>query len=226
MQTGPELVVAGPLSVIAIGFHVVRRRVHAFREQAERTSPGQSVLARLAAADVEVLVPSHVHPEGIPRLQPTPGSAVTEHDPNQFQRDVERHLRSVVEARRAGREESVQPRSLQRLLDTEVHGGRDLWLANGQVIDSGTHREGLDRLQVRRLDLVVIAERVFGADVVAVFITVGGVVLGDAIDVGEHNLIFQHVPGAALRNALGVETQAQEGVPRLRWNLLVSGSAP
>lgn len=61
--------------------------------------------------------------------------------------------------------------------------GRDLWFTYGQVIDAAVPGEGRDRLKIGRLDLAVIADGVLTAGVMPVFVTVGGVVFGDAVDV-------------------------------------------
>ncbi|MFC8247321.1 hypothetical protein [Streptomyces chartreusis] len=56
--------------------------------------------------------------------------------------------------------------------------------------DAGVRGERRDRLETGRLDLAVIADGVLAAPVVPVPVTVGGVVLGDAVDVGKLHVAF------------------------------------
>lgn len=125
VQVGPEVIIAGPLDDLRflLGLEGVRGGVQALGEQPELAGAGQRFLARPAAADVEVLVPPHVGCERVLRLQSAPGTAVAQHDPHQVQRDIEQHLRPVVEAGLARREESFQPETIHRRLDTEVREG-------------------------------------------------------------------------------------------------------
>ncbi|MFE2516700.1 hypothetical protein [Streptomyces mirabilis] len=194
------VIVAGSLNTVFLGLEVVRGGIQAFWEQSKLAGPRQRRLAWPAAADVQVLVPSDVHGECALHLQSAPDATVTQHAPHQLQRDIERHLRSVMEAGKAGRKESLKPEVFQRPLEAEVREGRHLGFAYGQALDAGLHGERQDRLQIGRLDLAVIADGVLGARVVPVFITVGRVVLGDAVHVGElHVPILQHSPDTALR---------------------------
>lgn len=203
VQTGPEFVVARPLDVF-FGLHVVGRGVQAFGEQPQPAGSGECLFAGLDAADVEVLVPSHVDRESAFLFQSAPGAVVAQHGAHQLQPDIERHLRPVVKAGWVGREESVQPKAVHRRLYAEVCQGRDLRFPYDQVIDAGVPGEGRDRLKVGRLDLTVVAEDVLGAGVVTVFVAVGGVVLGDAVDVGElHLSIIQHTPATPARKCHG-----------------------
>ncbi|MFF4544758.1 hypothetical protein ACFY1J_11015 [Streptomyces sp. NPDC001406] len=111
-----------------------------------------------------------------------------------------------MKAGQAGREESLQPEVPHRRLGTEVQTGGDLWLAYGQAVDTGFRGECLDGLKTGRLDLAVIADDVLIAGVVAVFVTVGGVVLGDAVDVGQwHSPMFPYEIDNVPRNFRGRE---------------------
>ncbi|MET8640562.1 hypothetical protein [Streptomyces sp. NPDC004675] len=200
MQSGPEVVVGRPLDAVGVRLHVVRGCVQTFREQPERACSCQRLVAGPTTADVEVLVPPDVHCECALRLQSAPGAAAAQHEPYQLQSDTERNLRPVVEAGKAGRKERVEPEVVQGWLDAEVNEGRDLWLADGQAVDAGSRSERLDRLKTGRLGLAVIADGVLGTGVSPMFVTFGGVVLGDAIDVGKlHVSIFPYGPGTDLR---------------------------
>jgi hypothetical protein len=70
---------------------------------------------------------------------------------------------------------------------------RDLRLADRQAIDAGLRGERLDGPKTGRLGFAVVADGVLRAGVLPVFVTVGGVVFGDAVDVGKlHAAIFRH----------------------------------
>jgi hypothetical protein len=107
---------------------------------------------------------------------------------------LERHYCAVVEAGQPVRKELVKPEVVQARLGAKGREGRDPRFPYAQAIDADVRGERLDRLQVGRLDHAVIAEGVLQAGVVAEFITVGRVVLGDAVDVAQHIPIFQHGP--------------------------------
>lgn len=187
VQASPEVGVGRALYVLGVvGGEVVRRGVQAFGEQLERAGAGQRRFAGLAAADVEVLVPADVHRECSLRLQTAPGAVVAEHGPNEFQADGDRHQRTVVEPGEASREQVGQTVAVDRWLQTEVDEASDLRLADGQLVDAGFLGEGGNGLQVGGFDRSVVAGRGLGAGVVAVLIAVGGVVLGDLVDVGQH----------------------------------------
>ncbi|MFI1469099.1 hypothetical protein [Streptomyces wuyuanensis] len=85
-----------------------------------------------------------------------------------------------MEAGETGRKESLKPEVPLGPFEAEVREGRDLRLAYGQAIDTGLNGERQNCLQIRGLDLAVIAGGVLGARAVPVFIAIGGVVLGDA----------------------------------------------
>lgn len=195
VQAGPEVVIARPLDASLLGLEGVGGNVQAFREQPEFAGASESSVAGPAAADVEVLVPPDVHCENVFHLQSAPGAAVAQHEANQLQPDVQRYLCSVVEVGEAAGKEPVETEAVQSSLNAEMSKGRDLRLADGQMADAGVRGERLDRLKTGRLDLAVIADGDLGAGVVPVIVTVGGVVLADAIDVGElHIAIFQRLP--------------------------------
>ncbi|MGW3635651.1 hypothetical protein ACWD7F_36985 [Streptomyces sp. NPDC005122] len=137
-------------------------------------------------------------------FQAAPGAVVAQHGSHQLQPDIERYLCPVVKTGWASREESVHPKAVHRRLDAEVREGRDLRFPYDQVIDGGVPGEGRDHLKIGRLNLAVVAEDVLGSGVVAAFVTVGGVVLGDAVDVGELHLpIIQHPPATPARKCHG-----------------------
>ncbi|MFJ5264212.1 hypothetical protein ACIQAC_27490 [Streptomyces sp. NPDC088387] len=99
-----------------------------------------------------------------------------------------------MEVGKTAGKEPVEIEAVQRSLNAEVSKRRDLRLADRQMVDAGVRGERLDRLKIGRLDLAVIADAVLGAGVVPVIVTVGGVVLADAIDLGElHIAIFQRL---------------------------------
>lgn len=86
--------------------------------------------------------------------------------------------------------------------------GRDLRFTHSQVIDVCSPGEGCGCLWIRLLNLAVIAGGVLGTGVLPAFVTVGGVVLGDAVDVGElHVPIFQHGPGTVRGNGFPTATR-------------------
>ncbi|MFJ1599888.1 hypothetical protein [Streptomyces sp. NPDC088261] len=114
----------------------------------------------MAASDVEVLVPPDVHCENVVHLQPAPGAAVAQHESNQLQPDVQRHLCSVVEVGRTAGKEPVETEAVQRSLKAEVSKRRDLRLADRQMVDAGVRGERLDHLKIGRLDLAVTVSAV------------------------------------------------------------------
>ncbi|MDX2622948.1 hypothetical protein PV356_26080 [Streptomyces sp. WI03-5b] len=73
-----------------------------------------------------------------------------------------------------------------------MYEGRNAWLAYGEAVDSGIRCEGRDRLKVGRFVLASVARDLLSTGVVTVFVAVGGVVLGDLVDVGEHGSILGH----------------------------------
>jgi hypothetical protein len=91
VQAGPELVVARPLDLVVFGRLGVRRGVEALREP-ECTGAGQRPFAGVAAADIEVLVPSHVDRERALRFQAAPGTVVTQHGLYQLRPGTQRYL--------------------------------------------------------------------------------------------------------------------------------------
>ncbi|MEV4333597.1 hypothetical protein AB0K02_24170 [Streptomyces sp. NPDC049597] len=116
-----------------------------------------------------------------------------------------------MEVGKTARKQPVEPEAVQRPLEAELREQRNLWLADGQSDDARVRGERLDRLKIARLDLAVIADGVLGAGVVPVIVTVGGVVLGDAVDVGElHVAIFQRIPQEVprdLRQGVGTHSE-------------------
>lgn len=186
-ETGPEVGVGGALNMCGVvGGEVVRRGVQALGEQAECSGAGQRGLAGPAAAEVEVLVPADVHRELSLRFQAAPGAVVPEHRSDEFHADTDRHRCPVVEPGGAGGEEAGQAVAVDRWFRAEVDTTAELRLADGQLVDTAVFGEGGDGLQVGGFDRSVVAGRVLGAGVVAVLVAVGGVVLGDLIDVGQH----------------------------------------
>ncbi|MGW8604467.1 hypothetical protein ACWGLB_36645 [Streptomyces sp. NPDC055893] len=100
-----------------------------------------------------------------------------------------------MEVGKTAREKCAETEAIQGRFEAEMDERRDLRLAHGQTVDACIRGERLNRLKIGRLDLAVIAGDVLGTGVVPVIVTVGGVVLGDAIDVGElHTDIFQRCP--------------------------------
>ncbi|MEV6594269.1 hypothetical protein [Streptomyces acidicola] len=132
--------------------------------------------------------------EHVLRLQSAPGTAHAQHDPHQLQRDIEQHLRPVVEAGPAGREEPCQPETGCRRLDAEVRHRGNLRFTYDQVIDASVRGECGDCLKTGRLDIAVAADGVLRTGVVTMFVAVSGVVLGDAVHVGQHGFILPHRP--------------------------------
>lgn len=97
-----------------------------------------------------------------------------------------------MEVRKAAGQEPLDPEAVHRALDAETCERDDPWLTDGQLGDAGVSGQCRDRLEIGLLDLAVIADGVLAAPVVPVLVTVGGVVLGDAVDVGKlHVVIFQ-----------------------------------
>lgn len=187
VQAVPEVGVGRALYVLwVIGGEVVRRCVHAFREESERAGAGQRRFARAAAADVEVLVPADVHGECSLRLQTAPGAVVAEHGPDEFQAGGHRYQGTVVEPGEAGWEDVGQAVAVDRWLQAEVGEAADLRLADSQLVDIGFFGEGSDGLQVCGFDRSLVTGRRLDASVVAVLIAVGRIVLGDLIDVWQH----------------------------------------
>ncbi|MET9922768.1 MULTISPECIES: hypothetical protein [unclassified Streptomyces] len=96
---------------------------------------------------------------------------------------------------RPGREEPVESETVHRRFRAEVREGGDLRLTHDQVVDARVPGERLDGPEAGRLDLAVIADGVLGAGAMPVLVTVGGIVGGDAVDVGELHLpIIRHAP--------------------------------
>lgn len=91
-----------------------------------------------------------------------------------------------MEPGRPGREQAGQAVAVDRWLQAEVDEASELRLTDRQLVDAGVLGEGGDGPQVGGFDWSVVAGRGLGADVVAVLVAVGGVVLGDPVDVGEH----------------------------------------
>ncbi|MFJ8298250.1 hypothetical protein ACIQ9R_20500 [Streptomyces sp. NPDC094447] len=89
----------------------------------------------------------------------------------------------------------AETEAIQWRFDAKVDERRDLRLAHRQTVDACINGECPNRLKIGRLDLAMIAGHVLDTRVVPVIVTVCGVVLGDAIDVGElHTDILQRCP--------------------------------
>ncbi|MFE7842879.1 hypothetical protein ACFU53_44500 [Streptomyces sp. NPDC057474] len=125
---------------------------------------------------------------------------VAEHGPYQLQSDRKGDLGPVVVAGEVGREEPAEAMSPIRRLHAEVDETGDCGLADLQPIDARGLREGGDRREVRGFDRPMVTDRLLGTSVVAVFVTVGGVVLGDPVDEGRRHV----APCAVKRGASAI----------------------
>ncbi|MFF9247952.1 hypothetical protein [Streptomyces globisporus] len=86
----------------------------------------------------------------------------------------------------AGREQVGQAVAVDRWLQTEVDEASDLRLADLQLVDARSLREGGDCREVSLLDRPVVTDRVLGTGVVTALVTVVWVVLGDPVDKLRH----------------------------------------
>jgi hypothetical protein len=121
-------------------------------------------------------------------------------------------MEAVGKAVGAVREESVPAVVVRRRFGTEVDEAADLRLADGQPVDTRLLGERPDGLQVGGLDGSAVAGHGLGTRVVAVPVTVGRVVRGDLVDVGQH----VHVPGAVDRARGGAGAAVRGPVARRR----------
>ncbi len=134
--------------------------------------------------------------EPVLHLQPAPGADAAQHGSHQLQPDIERHHGPIVKAVRrpvlgispGGGEQPGRPEPVHRRLDTGAEAGecRHLRLAHRQLTDARLPGEGLDRPETGRLDFAVVTDGALRASGGRVFVAVGGVVHGQAVDVGRH----------------------------------------
>ncbi len=136
---------------------------------------------------MEELVRAHVYLRDVVRVQAAPSATVPQHYSHQPQSGGELYLSSAM---RAVQEKRAEPVVVLSLSGSEMHEGRNAWLAYGEAVDSGIRCEGGDRLKVGRFVLAAVARDLLSTDVLTVFVAVGGVVLGDLVDVGEHGFIW------------------------------------
>lgn len=115
-----------------------------------------------------------------------------------------------MEAGEIGRKEPCQTVSGNPRLPTEMDGSRDPGFPDLQPVDITGFREGGDRRQVCRLHRPVITFRVVDPDVVAVRVSVGGVVLG--YPVNEGRLHAAPWPGGGTAGVVGGPSPKLEGV--------------
>ncbi|MFE1464673.1 hypothetical protein ACFW6M_26675 [Streptomyces nigra] len=92
-----------------------------------------------------------------------------EHDPDQFQSDRKGNLGPVVVAGEVGWKEPIEAMSRSGRFHAEVDEPSDSGIADLQPIDVRGLREGGDGGEVRGLNRPMIADRLLGTGVVAVF---------------------------------------------------------